>query len=389
MLKYKLKLKKNILHPSSLPIQAWRLSYDQEQGKLWSTIKLSTSRNSVGKLLKVYGYPKPYRWVIGQNQGRYEVNDYRWIHNSDSWHLVGTLYKYTVFKIMNNSLGKNLFLLNWNKATLIRKYFKTVLRHRNKIINYGASTFSFFFNRNFWFKLKLYTRLEKIKDSLFAYFWKFFLKKKWGNTKWVATRWRWRNIIYSRFQRKRIFPQWQKRFKWFRIFKYRVMWRFRRVQKIKKRKYLIWFLRKYFYKKLHLKEKFFKKFKNFLEYSNFAENRLVQAVMRIGVVRNFKHACNHIKHGKVYVNNKCIRDVNYETKPHDIIFFNINTRYWRYRNRYIKFTNLHSMNSYGLLGCKRFKIFCLPDTNRNKHKKNIKKFRLITYYNYRLLSKWD
>lgn len=120
---------------------------------------------------------------------------------------------------------------------------------------------------------------------------------------------------------------------------------------------------------MYLKEKFFKKFKNFLDYNNFAENRLVQAVLKTGAIKNFKHACRHIKFGKIFVNNVCIRDINFETKPHDIIFVDTDHKYNKFRYLGVNYSNLGSLNNGGLLSSKRFKIFCLVDSNRNKHKK--------------------
>lgn len=362
-----------------------RIAVGNFKREIWNRISIPFRRNSIGKIIK--RFPRPQRhWVVGHAWSKLERNLYRWMKNADATYETETLKLYTIMRSTRN--WRKVSLLRWNKTNQIKNYFKIKFKVDSPIRGLAHRS-SVFFNRSIWFRLKLYSKVEKIKNLVFSNYFKFWSKKKWGRTKWVKDEWQKNNVSFFKYFRVKIYPQYQKHQKWFKILKRRVMWRFRKVQKVKKRKFLIWMLNKYFYKKLKLKKKFFKKFKNFSDYNGFAENRLVQAVLRTGVIKNFKQSCRYITAGRIFVNGFCITDINYETKPNDIIFLNIGWRYWRYRNFKTNKGKSFSFNHGGFLTARKFRIFCLSDCNRNKHKKNIKKFRLISYYNYRLLSKCD
>jgi len=177
MLNRKIDIKKNTNQTIPYPKLEWTAGYDKVFNRIWDCVPYYAERNSVGKMLKFYSQFRPTRWVIGHVKQRLDNNDYRWARNSHLGIIVRKLKKYKIKKLWSN-VHTNLFF-HWERKSQIKPYFKATMNHRHKIFERSYWLYRYFFNKKSWFKLKFYTKFEKLKDSLHAYFWKFFFKKKY------------------------------------------------------------------------------------------------------------------------------------------------------------------------------------------------------------------
>lgn len=137
---------------------------------------------------------------------------------------------------------------------------------------------------------------------------------------------------YVRLKFVRLFYSKRSRWKWHRVLK-RIYWKFKRIQRLKKKEYMLRIIRRVFYKKYYLKPNDFR-FRTFLEYSAFCSNRLEQVVMNSRLMIFKAMSRYFVRNNRILVNNFINSDINYTVSPYDVIRINVTRSHsWYSRNR--------------------------------------------------------